>query len=641
MRPKGIQYKAPEPLIRAKKKKLLKKEVAAIVGGMVIVLVLVISVVILRGYRPGGEILESEIVELPYEDEKPADMVQVTGLEVRDNKILFASGGKIYIINSGGSDKKRLTDNRNTNYFDCLPDGSKILFLEYSAGESEISIIDSQGSVIKKLTVNNKIVYYPVISPDGSRIAFISADRIYVINSDGTGSAKIIDNNFRISDLSWSPNSLNIAFLSEKGYFTKIFTTRYDGTSLTQITEGNSYDTQPAWSPDGSRIAFSSKDVSGIGKWNIFIIDSDGSEISNLFESDSDDTQPAWSPDGSRIAFTSNCDGDNEIFAVDIDGFNLIQLTDNTIDDRSPVWSPDGSKIAYISTGYFRKICTIDSDGLGKKIVTGISPDTEYLFWVGSDNINETQVTENKDSITIEEDSGKEELIGEPIKAPTINLIVYEGPAHSEVDGVCYYRIRADVEGNPAPTVIFSKDDSNGALGLNKTQINLYNQDDSYALTAAATNSEGTITDTIELTWRCEEESNQKDSKDVEVYNESVDINDTLKDANFIYDNMVAGLNYSSKDPIHKSSDGSYRGSVNINVDDINNITSIWDQAFTTVDNNLKNMDFVNVTTYNSYGDYHIIGFTSSKGIKGEAIFGRDWDRSQVFITYVYGWSRY
>ena len=114
-----------------------------------------------------------------------------------------------------------------------------------------------------------------------------------------------------------------------------------------------------------------------------------------------------------------------------------------------------------------------------------------------------------------------------------------------------------------------------------------------------------------------------------------------MQDANFIYDNMVIGLNYSSKDPVYKSSDGSYWSSVKINVDDINNITGIWDQAFKVVDNNLKNMDFVDVTTYQSYGDYHIIGFSISKGLKGEAIFGRDWDRSQVFITFVYGWSRY
>ncbi|HAJ96063.1 MAG TPA: hypothetical protein DCP02_07510 [Actinobacteria bacterium] len=92
-------------------------------------------------------------------------------------------------------------------------------------------------------------------------------------------------------------------------------------------------------------------------------------------------------------------------------------------------------------------------------------------------------------------------------EAPTIDLVIYEGPILS-ADGVCYYRIRADVTGKPSPDVVFSRDDSDGAWLPKKVQINLSDPADSYTLTATATNSEGSVPDSITLTWGCNGGSN-------------------------------------------------------------------------------------------------------------------------------------
>jgi hypothetical protein len=86
-------------------------------------------------------------------------------------------------------------------------------------------------------------------------------------------------------------------------------------------------------------------------------------------------------------------------------------------------------------------------------------------------------------------------------EAPTISLTIYEGPT---LDGsICYYRIEATVTGSPTPSVSFSKDDSGGAWGSKKTQINLNDPNETYNLTTTATNSEGTATDSITLSWGC------------------------------------------------------------------------------------------------------------------------------------------
>ena len=86
---------------------------------------------------------------------------------------------------------------------------------------------------------------------------------------------------------------------------------------------------------------------------------------------------------------------------------------------------------------------------------------------------------------------------------PTIRLKIYEGPLYSASDDTCYYKVKAVVTGKPAPTIQFSKDDSEGLLGSGMAQINLKRNMKTYTLTATAANSQGTVMDSITLNWGC------------------------------------------------------------------------------------------------------------------------------------------
>ena len=132
------------------------------------------------------------------------------------------------------------------------------------------------------------------------------------------------------------------------------------------------------------------------------------------------------------------------------------------------------------------------------------------------------------EGVAEEEETEKEDLEEGEDKniEPGVELIIYEGPEYSEADGICYYRVQANVKGYPEPTVEFSRDDSGGAFGKNKTQINLYSSDESYTLIVMVENSSGIAEDSITLEWGCEEE-------EVVAYNNDFGLEDM--DGNMVY----------------------------------------------------------------------------------------------------------
>ena len=117
------------------------------------------------------------------------------------------------------------------------------------------------------------------------------------------------------------------------------------------------------------------------------------------------------------------------------------------------------------------------------------------------------ETTEETTQETTEETTEVTEETTEALSAPTINLEIYMGPTYSSADNVCFYRVKANTTGNPTPTIEFNKDDSLGAWGSNKAQVNLNSPSDTFELEATATNSEGTATDSITLSWGCETEN--------------------------------------------------------------------------------------------------------------------------------------
>ncbi|MGC9075533.1 MAG: TolB family protein [Candidatus Bipolaricaulaceae bacterium] len=119
--------------------------------------------------------------------------------------------------------------------------------------QSDIWVMDADGSNPHPVTNDPFQDWYPCWSPDGTKIAFHS-DRsgnvdIWVINADGSGARNLTNNPARDSYPAWSPDSRKIAFASIRYYNPEIYVMNADGSNQRNLTNHPARDEMPAWSP--------------------------------------------------------------------------------------------------------------------------------------------------------------------------------------------------------------------------------------------------------------------------------------------------------------------------------------------------------------------------------------------------------
>jgi serine/threonine-protein kinase len=222
-------------------------------------------------------------------------------------------------------------------------------------GNSEIYVMNPDGTDQQRLTHHDGIDNQPAWSPDGRRIAFSRMDGggvdIFVMKADGTEPTRLTNQTaagLMAHSPTWSPDGKRIAF--QTFLRPDVYVINVDGTGLTNLTNQPRADASPDWSPDGRKIAFTSNRD---GRQDIYVMNADGTDPVRLTLNAKADTtprwnpRPDWSPDGRKIAFASDRDGDPEIYVMNADGTEVTRLTFNPGEDASPSWSPDGRRIVF------------------------------------------------------------------------------------------------------------------------------------------------------------------------------------------------------------------------------------------------------------------------------------------------------
>jgi Tol biopolymer transport system component/DNA-binding winged helix-turn-helix (wHTH) protein len=266
-------------------------------------------------------------------------------------------------------------------------DGRKLFFPDRSSpqGPSALFSIVLGSRNVERLTIPPDSWdgdWTPTVSPDGSKIAFVRADSssqdVYVMPSSGGTPVRLTNDNRLIVGLTWTTDSRNVVFASNRDGSFSIWKVAASGDSLERVAAGGQNSYSPAISHRGNLLAYSY----GSGRWDIERIDlkaaaAKKAQAERVLSSDEQDASPQFSPDGMHIAFQSWRSGAQEIWVCKADGSGLTQLTSfNGALAGSPSWSPDGRQIAF------------DARPSGRAHIYVISPDggTPKPLTAGDDN---------------------------------------------------------------------------------------------------------------------------------------------------------------------------------------------------------------------------------------------------------------
>ena len=204
-------------------------------------------------------------------------------------KIIYETGSgsyethnvDIWIMNADGTGKTQLTSDAKIERSYSLSHTGKIAYEKYMGNYNwDIWLMELDGSNKRQLTTDISQETHPLISPDGSKIAYTNGEEIWIMDSDGTNKKRLSSGWVRVREASWSPDGTKLAFTDGVPY--QIFVINADGTMKTQLTTGASYNLQPIWSPDGEKIAYvSAKSTDLSGEANIWLMTLGGSNYSS------------------------------------------------------------------------------------------------------------------------------------------------------------------------------------------------------------------------------------------------------------------------------------------------------------------------------------------------------------------------
>ena len=208
----------------------------------------------------------------------------------------------------------------------------------------------------------------PSISPDGSQVAFVYADDIWLIAIEGGEAQRLTANPAGHACPRWSPDGTQIAFTSNRSGANDIYrlplrsalATSTSDTALRRVTFHESASLLEAWSPDGMYLFFrSGREQQGEAIYRVAVTGGTPTLwISQPYETIG---QVAISPDGQLLAFNLARDwwwrrGPNPYGGADIwlasnrpnaDDYRKLSAAPGL--NRWPMWAADGQGLYFVS----------------------------------------------------------------------------------------------------------------------------------------------------------------------------------------------------------------------------------------------------------------------------------------------------
>jgi dipeptidyl aminopeptidase/acylaminoacyl peptidase len=268
---------------------------------------------------------------------------------------------------------------KNVSDAQVSPDGKWVAYvvskadMKENATDADLWLVATAGGPPVRLTTSKKNDNQPRWSPDGQRIAFISAreerSQIFLISPFGGEAERLTESKTGVQSFQWSPDGRSIAFVA-----------------------------QQEMTPDEEKRQKEKDDAQVIDKnfkfSRIWVIDVQTKKANELVKSDYVATDPQWSPDSRWIAYTSTPtpkadDGPlTDIWIVETASGRQRKLVENDGPDTSPRWSPDGKWIAYLTRdsksgllGQSRLTVISSEGGAGRAVANSLEYNPGSATW--------------------------------------------------------------------------------------------------------------------------------------------------------------------------------------------------------------------------------------------------------------------
>lgn len=223
------------------------------------------------------------------------------------------------------------------------PDGQEILLTSYRTGRPELWAFRVADRSFRRLGGKANAIG-GTYSPDGRRIAFTVEDGgnsdIWVMNADGTGAHRLTREPSIDVSPSWSPDGRRIAFVSDRAGTPQLYVMNADGSSPRRLTFKGNYNQTPQWSPRGDQIAFTARDERKV--FDVFSVSPESGEITRLTQDQGrTNEEPAWAPSGRLVVFrTDRAGGAGQLVVADPRGDRQTLVAGGGGDLSQPAWGP-------------------------------------------------------------------------------------------------------------------------------------------------------------------------------------------------------------------------------------------------------------------------------------------------------------
>jgi dipeptidyl aminopeptidase/acylaminoacyl peptidase len=214
-----------------------------------------------------------------------------------------------------------------------MPDSNGLVVSIVRDEKVQVVLTDREGSWPRKVVDAPGDVWNVRPSPDGRFLLFthrpfddLNRLDIWVVELE-TGQIREVTNTPKLRNWGavWSPDSHQIAFLSQRSGFNEVWLARPNSANLRQLSQIGADTADLEWSPDGKQIACT---VNRQGAFELALLAVESGELKTLRAGMGYHAFPQWSPDGTFLTFEyEDAQTPADLYRIKVESGRTTQLT--------------------------------------------------------------------------------------------------------------------------------------------------------------------------------------------------------------------------------------------------------------------------------------------------------------------------